>query len=119
MNKHYSISERANVQILSFTSLTNEWENRQLLNILQEQINAGVHQFVADLSELKLINCVGINFLLSLLAKIQEVGGQLILTNVGEFVARLLAITNLTSVFELQVSLEAAIDQLTEESIFA
>jgi len=43
----------------------------------------------------------------------------LILTNVGEFVARLLAITNLTSVFELQASLEAAIDQLTEESIFA
>jgi len=119
MNKHYTVSERANVQILSFISLTDEWENQQLLRVLQEQINAGAHQFVVDLSNQKLINCVGINFLLSLLAKIQDAGGQLILTNVCEFVNRLLAITRLTSVFELQTSLDAAVEQLTDEKIFA
>jgi len=119
MNKHYSVSERANVQILSFTSLTDEWENRQLLRELQERINAGAHQFVVDLVELKIINSVGINFLLGLLSKVQHVGGQLILTNVCEFVNRLLEMTRLTSVFELQASLEAAIDQLTKEKFFA
>lgn len=117
MNKHYSVTERANVQILSITSLSDEWENRQLLNELQERIDTGAYQFVVDLVDLKLISSVGVNFLLTFLRRVQNVEGQLLLANVCDFVTRLLEVTRLTSVFELTSSLEAAIEQLEEEKV--
>jgi len=119
MNKQYTITEKTNLQILSPQSLLDEWENRQILRDLQERINAGCHQFVVDLSNLQLINCVGINFLLTLLSRVQNVGGQLILINIGDFVARLFDTTRLTNVFELQASLEAAMEHLAQEKAFA
>lgn len=119
MNKQYTISEQANVQILSPTSLLDEWENRQILKDLQDYINAGYDQFIVDLSNLQLINSVGINFLLTFLSRLQNVGGQLIVANVNTFVLSLLEKTRLTSVFELQASLDVAVDQLAQEKVFA
>ena len=119
MNKQYAITERANIQILSPKSLLDEWENRQILKELQARINAGCHQFVVDLSNLQLINSVGLNFLLTLLSRIQNVGGQLVLIHVNTFIAKLFETTRLTSVFEFQASLEDALAQLEEEKVFA
>ena len=116
MNEHYCISP--NLQVLSLTSILDEWENRNLLRDLQQRINDGINQFVVDLAEVKIINSVGINFLLSLLSRVKEANGQLFLMNVSDYVYRLLDVTKLTSVFEMMTSADDAVLELEEEAMF-
>lgn len=116
MNDHYCISP--NLQVFSLTSLLDEWENRSLLKDLQQRINDGTNQFVIDLAEIKIINSVGINFLLSLLSRVQKANGQLFLMNVSEYVHRLLDVTKLTSVFDMMTSADDAVLELEEEAMF-
>lgn len=116
MNDHYSVSP--NLQVLSLTSLLDEWENRRLLRDLQQRINEGINQYVIDLAEVKVINSVGINFLLSLLSRVQQSGGQMFLMNVSDYVYRLLDVTKLTSVFEMMTSADDAVLELEEEAMF-
>ena len=117
MNEHYCISP--NLQVLSLTSILDEWENRNLLRDLQQRINDGINQFVVDLAEVKIINSVGINFLLSLLSRVKKANGQLFLMNVSDYVYRLLDVTKLTSVFEMMTSADDAVLELEEETMFA
>ena len=119
MNKHYSVTEQANVQILSITSLLDEWENRYLLRTIQHRIDDGAALFVIDLMDLELINSVGLNFLLAVLSRLKNIDGHLLLANVQEQVHNLLEITKLHNVFDIKSSVEEAISYLEEDAVFA
>ena len=101
MNEQSCFSEQASVQILTPTSLSDEWRNRHLFNEFQQYIKKGIQRYIIDLSQLPIINSVGINFLLRLLKKVQQMGGQLFLVNVSAQVLYVLDITKLTSVFTI------------------
>ena len=113
MNVNYSITKHNAVQVLSINSLLDEWQNRQILKELQQKIDTGLNEFVVDLAALNLVNSIGINFLLSLLAKVKKKGGVLILANVSSRIQRILEITKLAAVFEISASVENAVDDLS------
>ena len=115
MNKHYFDSEKAPVRILTISSLLDEWDNRHLLTEFQQYLNDGFQQFIVDLTNLHIINSVGINFLLRILKKVQQVGGQLFLANASVQVTHLLNITKLTSIFSMEDSVDAALEAMQEE----
>lgn len=116
MNKHYFDSEKAPVRILTISSLFNEWDNRHLLTEFQQYLNEGFQQFIIDLTNLPIINSVGINFLLRLLKRVQQVGGQLFLANASVQVTHLLNITKLTAIFSIEDSVDAALEVIQEEN---
>lgn len=107
MNVTYSITEHNAVQVLSISSLLDEWQNRQVLKELQQLIDTGANNFVVDLSLLKIINSSGLNFLLSLLSK---VNGNLTLANASKRIQHLLDITKLSTVFTITPSVEEAVE---------
>lgn len=117
MNKPYRISEETSIQILAVHSLLDEWENRHLYNEFQQYINQGIQQFIIDLSKLPIINSVGINFLLRLLRKVQQIGGQLFLSNASTQVLHLLDITKLTTIFSIEESVEDAVEAIEGEEV--
>lgn len=115
MNVNYSITEHKAVQVLSISSLLDEWQNRQILKELQYKIDQGAHEFVVDLAPLNLVNSIGLNFLLSLFSKTKKKGGAVVLANASKNVKRILEITKLSTVFSMCTSVENAIDSLSLE----
>ncbi|MEM1120837.1 MAG: STAS domain-containing protein [Bacteroidota bacterium] len=115
MNLAYNITERNSVQILSIKSLLDEWQNRQILQELQPKIEAGATTFVVDLAQLRLVNSIGLNFLLTLFSRVRRQGGEVILANVSKGVYRILEMTKLSNIFPLESSVENAVDALGME----
>lgn len=113
MNVIYSITEYGSIQVLTINTLRDEWKNRQILKTLHQKINSEKKYFIVDMSQLSLISSSGLNFLLSLLSMIQDEDGTLVLANVSTRVVQVLDITKLLSVFEIQSSIDVAIQHFS------
>lgn len=114
MNDQSCVTASSTTQTFSITTLSDEWDNRHLFNDFDQSLRAGNLQFVLDLSELTIINSIGINFLLRLLKRVERAGGQLILVNPSDQVLHLLEITRLTTVFSFSESVDEALEELEE-----
>ncbi len=107
----YSISTHSDVQVLSISNLLNETDNRAILSDVQSRIEQGFKKMVIDLSQLNFMNSVGLNFLILMLSKSKDSGGELAVVNPSEQVIKLLEITKLRSQFRLLPSLETALSR--------
>jgi len=104
----YSIQEQQEVQILAVDNLISEFENRQILQKVAHIIENGANRFVIDLSKLRFLNSAGLNFLISVLTKSRNAGGDTVITNVSEDASKLLVLTKLKHVFTTANSVEDA-----------
>lgn len=107
---NFSIEQVENVQIIKANNLLLEYENNQLLLEIDALIEEGKKHFVADLSSLNFINSIGLSFLLSVLTKTRNAGGDLHVSNIQDQVAKLFIVTKLKSLFVFFESNRAAID---------
>ncbi|MEL6926653.1 MAG: STAS domain-containing protein [Bacteroidota bacterium] len=101
-------------QVLSVQNLLNEYDNKQLLQEVYGFLDRGFHNFVVDLSNAEFMNSVGLNFLISIMTRSQEVGGNLALANAPDQVVNLLEVTKLKPLIKLSPSVVAAVDALNE-----
>lgn len=109
MNLTYSISEQdGGIQILKVHDLLSEHANNEILNAVQQRIDAGQTRFVVDLSQIRYMNSVGLNFLITLRARSQEEGGDIAVANPSQKVMDLLDMTKLTPIFRISPSVEQA-----------
>ena len=104
----YSIQKQEEIQVLSVDNLISEFENRQILEEVKDIIETGSNRFVIDLSELRFLNSAGLNFLISVLTKSRNAGGDTVITNVSEDASKLLVLTKLKHVFTTANSVEDA-----------
>jgi anti-sigma B factor antagonist len=109
MNLSYSIDERhSGIQILKVHDLLSEHANKEILTAAQQRIDAGQNRFVIDLSQIRYMNSVGLNFLITLRARSQEYGGDIAVANPSEKVMDLLNMTKLAPIFRICPTVEAA-----------
>ncbi len=88
----------------------------QIVNIADEIENKIADEkthFIAELSDVQLINSTGLGVLLNILTKARNAGGELILANLSEQIKKLLIITKLNAIFTIEPNLEMAIEKLT------
>ncbi len=104
----YSIQRQEEIQVLSVDNLISEFENRQILEEVADIIENGSNRFVIDLADLKFLNSAGLNFLISVLTKSRNAGGDTVITNVSEDASKLLVLTKLKHVFTTANSVEDA-----------
>lgn len=95
----YQLNQEDGVYILSMNTLMLDYENSQLLRVIEDLIAEGFHYFVIDLSQLKLMNSVGLSFLIAVLTKSRNAGGETIITSISDKISQLLTITKLNSIF--------------------
>lgn len=109
MNLTYSIDEQVGgIQILKIHDLLSEHANKEILKAAQQRIDAGQKRFVVDLSQVRYMNSVGLNFLITLRARSQEEGGDIAVANPSEKVMDLLNMTKLAPIFRIYSTVEAA-----------
>ena len=109
---NYQFDQRGDVTILSVDNLMFDYENRQLLDQVVDKINDGYKQFIIDLSLLEFTNSVGLSFLISVLTKSRNVGGETIVTNISPKIGQLLIMTKLNSIFTVCDNVEEAVEAL-------
>jgi anti-sigma B factor antagonist len=110
MSKQYQFTEQDDIQILYVNNLLNEFDNRTIIESVDEKIDAGFANFIVDLSGIKYMNSVGINFLILMKQRSEESGGTIAVANASGKVKQLLDITKLRPMFYLADSLEDAIE---------
>ena len=72
------------------------------------KVDKGDIYAVIDLTNLRFINSSGIGFLIKILTKLRNKGGELILANPSEKLNKLLAMTKLLAIFKIVNSVENA-----------
>ena len=112
MSQTYHLLVSKGIQVLRVQSLLSEYSNRAILEAAQQKIDEGFNQFVLDLTGMPYTNSVGLNFIISLQARCQEQGGDMVVANASTKIMQLLEITKLHDIFHLSNSVEDAFQQL-------
>lgn len=97
----YIIEEKSNTLVVFVDNLMYEFENKKLLTVLSQYINEGKYNIVISLNQIKFINSTGLRFLVFLLSKSRNVGGDTVLIHVPEQVKKLLVMTKLQNIFPI------------------
>ena len=84
-----------------------------IIDDIEDKIADEKTHFIAELSEVQMINSTGLGVLLSILTKARNAGGELILASLGEQIKKLLIVTKLNAIFTIEPNLEMAIEKLT------
>ena len=74
-------------------------DSQQLIELVNNNIEANIVLCAVDLSKVRFINSSGIGILVSLLTKFRNRGGEMILINPSEHIRKLLIITKLNAIF--------------------
>ena len=94
--------------------LTGKITDTETSSLLVEQVSAQLseerNRVFISLENLNYINSNGLNSLIALLTKSRTRGGDLTLCNVNEKVSKLLLITKLNTVFNIEDSIENALE---------
>ena len=114
MHPNFSIIQKDRVQILEISNLLSEYANKEILLAAQSKIDEGFSKFVVDLKAIDFMNSVGLNFLITLRARSDEMGGQMAIANAPSKVLQLLKMTKLLPMFQVTSSVEEALEFLAE-----
>ena len=102
------------IQVLQVQSLLSEYDNKSIMKEVELRIGEGWNKFVIDLSLMDIMNSVGLNFLIFMMKKSQNSGGNLAVANASENIVKLLEVTKLKSFFHLSASVDEATKNLEE-----
>ena len=109
----YNFEKQTPIDILHLEgNLLGAPETQNLLDEITQKIEENNKLFIVDLKEVKFINSMGLNMLLSILTKVRKAGGEVVLINIPEQLSKLLVITKLTSVFHILDNREIAMEKL-------
>lgn len=88
--------------------LIGEASGAEIIEIANENIGGEVMSCVVDLEQVRYMNSSGIGVLITLLTKIKNNKGKMVLVNPSEQIVKLLEITKLNTVFTIADSIEDA-----------
>ena len=83
-------------------NLLSEETKKPVMELLRQNLDAGVNKVLFDLTGLKYMNSAGLDMLLISVAKIKHAGGESALCNIPEQTKKLFSITKLGNFFNEQ-----------------
>ncbi len=92
--------------------LIGENNGPELVELANEMISKNITQCLLDISEVRYINSSGIGVLITLLTKFRNKNGELYLINPSEQVNKLLIMTKLQAIFNIEATKEAALAKI-------
>ena len=109
MDLSYTIEKDDKLIYISLTgNLMNKQQVQGLLDELDFYFNEGMRKLIIDLSEMKYMNSTGLSILINIFTQTRNKGGEVVLTNIPEKINKLLVITKLNSIFNIEESIEDA-----------
>jgi anti-sigma B factor antagonist len=114
-NQNFTIEQKSEGVVV--VSLTGDLLGESFAQLLLENINdllfKGCKKFLFDLSAVRYVNSSGIGVLITLLTKIRNKDGEMILVKPSGHFQKLLLITKLNKIFNISDSIEHGVDQLS------
>ncbi len=83
-----------------------------LVEVLNQYISKGVNKCIIDVSDVRYMNSSGIGLLITILTKLRNKEGEVVLLNPSEQVKKLLVITKLNNIFSIFDTKEEALQHL-------
>ena len=87
-------------------------KENEVLDVVKEQMDNQAKDCVVDISQVGYMNSTGLSFLIRLLTRFRNAGGDLVLLNPSEQAKKLLVITKLNNIFTVATSEEQALEIL-------
>ncbi|WMN07132.1 STAS domain-containing protein [Marivirga arenosa] len=85
-----------------------------LVELINDNINKGIKKCIIDISNVRYMNSSGIGVLITILTKLRNKEGEVVLLNPSEQVKKLLLITKLNNIFTIYDSKEEALKSLID-----
>lgn len=89
-------------------NLINKQQVEGLVAELDFYYNEGINKIIIDLSDMQYMNSTGLSILINIFTKTRSKGGEVILINIPDKINKLLIITKLNSIFNIENSVEDA-----------
>lgn len=86
----------------------------ELTELIQEKISENILLCAIDISEVNHINSSGLGFLITILTKFRNKGGEIYIINPSEQVKKMLIITKLNAIFNVAATKEEAMYKLSK-----
>lgn len=83
----------------------------RIVELISDSLLEGAKMVVIDLEKVRYISSSGLGLLITLLTKMRNAGGELVLTAPSEHVKKLLLITKLNGIFKVLDSIEELASQ--------
>ena len=106
MTFEYEIQEAGEIKITLKGRLLEKSQALDLLQDVERLLGQNKILFIIDLKEMEYMNSTGLNVLINILTVVKNKGGQLRLVNLPSRLEKLLLVTKLNSIFEIETSKE-------------
>ena len=97
-------------------NLLGEHTNAPVMELINQNLEAGNKKVVFNLEGLKFINSTGLGMLMTGLTKTRNAGGELVLCSLPDQMKKLLQMTKLESIFNVQADEATAITFLNSKN---
>jgi len=105
----YKINANDDIVLINLSgSLIGKNQIEELLTELDFFINEGKSKVILDLSEMNYMNSTGLSVLINIFTQVRNKGGEVVLVNIPEKINKLLLITKLNSIFNVENTVEDA-----------
>lgn len=97
MEQPFSLTSelRDNRLIIATSGYVNNVGGEAIAREFGKHFGSGVKEIVINLAQSKVVNSIGMSFLIEIIEQLQEVGGKLVFTNLDPAVEKMLAIMGL------------------------
>jgi anti-sigma B factor antagonist len=102
MKLHFSEKKEGQVHYLYMEGdLIGDEVGLRIAGLVSDSVEEGIKTIVIDLEKVRYISSSGLGLLITLLTKMKNTGGELLLTAPSEHVKKLLLITKLNGIFKV------------------
>lgn len=111
MEQQFSLTSEVkdNRLIMTTSGYVNNVGGEAIATEFNKHFADGVKEVIINLAQSKVVNSIGMSFLLEILDQLEEVGGKLVFTNLDPAVEKMLAIMGLFKFAGKEASIEDAI----------
>ena len=118
MEQPFSLTSevRDNCLVITTSGYVNNVVGEAIAQEFSRHFSNGMKQIVINLAQSKVVNSIGMSFLIEIIEQLQEVGGKLIFTNMDPAVEKMLSIMGLFGFAGKEASVNDALKVLSQQT---
>ena len=111
MDQQFSLTSevRDNCLVIATSGYVNNVGGEAIAAEFDRYFGGGIHRIVINLADSRVVNSIGMSFLIEILEKLQDVDGKLVFTNLDPAVEKMLAIMGIFKYAGKEATVEDAL----------
>jgi anti-anti-sigma factor len=115
MEQEFSLTSQleSDCLIIATSGYINNKGGEAIAHEFQKHFDQGIKRVVLNLAQSKVVNSIGMSFLIEMIEKLEEVGGRLVFTNLDPGVEKMLSIMGLLNFAGKEKTVDDALKSLS------